>query len=375
MSNINKFVNFLYFIICLIFIIFILLGEVNAGSIDQLYIGDNVDRLNNTVTMNSNSISTDFTFTNKLKLNNYDSIEFFFATTLLSTNYSIGIDFNATCNNTEAITQPYLATITYADGSQAKILYSDYEEMCSNYNISNGSLSGIPIETTDISIQAYITNDTNYGGLTFCKVDNINGLISCPITSDIINGGGIKKLYLNLNRKVALTHNWYIAIRNMTYLIKDDTQAIINNNNNNTQSIINSNSQINNSIQDTNNTLKDSSIDNNNTSSSTSAWNSKNASNGSITNLLTLPIQLMQGYVNGMNSSCTPFNLGNLFGTTIILPCINVGNLIGSSLWSVIDVLFSGFMIFGIAKKLIKIFNDFTNMKSNQVDELYGGGA
>lgn len=123
-----------------------------------------------------------------------------------------------------------------------------------------------------------------------------------------------------------------------------------------------------------NDSINDSSIDSNNTSSSTTSWGNKNASNGTITNLLTLPISLLQAIVNGIQSSCSSFSLGSLFGTNITLPCINVGNLIGSGLWSTIDILFSGFMILAIAKKLIKIFNDFTNLKTNQVDELYGGG-
>ena len=34
-----------------------------------------------------------------------------------------------------------------------------------------------------------------------------------------------------------------------------------------------------------------------------------------------------------------------------------------------------GFMIFAISKKLVRIFNDFTNLRDHQIDELYGGGA
>ena len=104
-------------------------------------------------------------------------------------------------------------------------------------------------------------------------------------------------------------------------------------------------------------------------------WSSANAQNGVITNLLTLPIKLLNGYVSGINSSCSSFNLGSLYGTNLVLPCINVSNYIGSTLWGVIDVLFSGFMIFAISKKLVRIFNDFTNLRDHQIDELYGGGA
>lgn len=165
----------------------------------------------------------------------------------------------------------------------------------------------------------------------------------------------------------------YVPMIDNYYVAKNDTSNITNAINNQSQQQHQDSINTQNKLNDINNTMNNGSIDN--PSNNTSNWGNMNASNGVITNLLTLPIQLMQGYVNGLNSSCTPFNLGNLFGTNITLPCINIGNLIGSSLWGVIDVLFSGFMIFGIAKKLIKIFNDFTNMRGNQVDELYGGGA
>lgn len=126
---------------------------------------------------------------------------------------------------------------------------------------------------------------------------------------------------------------------------------------------------------DIKNAINDSNVDSNGASSSASTWNSKNATNGTITNLLTLPIQLLQHFVNGMQTSCSTLNLGSLFGTNLTLPCINISDYLGSTLTTTIDLLFSGFMILSMAKKLIKIFNDFTNLKSNQIDELYGGGG
>lgn len=132
--------------------------------------------------------------------------------------------------------------------------------------------------------------------------------------------------------------------------------------------------QINTNVTNINDSINDSSIDSSSASSSSTEWNNKNATNGTITQLLTLPITLLQAIVNGISTSCSSFSLGSLFGTNITLPCINLSNLIGSGLFTTIDILFSGFMILAIGKKLIKIFNDFTNLKSNQIDELYGGG-
>lgn len=123
--------------------------------------------------------------------------------------------------------------------------------------------------------------------------------------------------------------------------------------------------------QDINNSINNNNIDNANSSAST--WDGKNASNGVITQLLTLPINLLNAIVNGIQTSCSNFSLGSLFDNEIVLPCINISNYIGSALFTTIDLLISGFMIYNISKKLIKIFNDFTNLKSNQIDEIYGG--
>lgn len=133
--------------------------------------------------------------------------------------------------------------------------------------------------------------------------------------------------------------------------------------------------QTNQKLENVNNSLNsEEAPTNNDVSNKTSEWSSKLAGTGPVSQMVLMPITLLNGYVNGMNATCTPYNLGNLMGTDIILPCINISNYLGSSLWSVIDVLFSGFMIFVIGKKFVKIFNDFTNLRDNQMDELYGGG-
>jgi len=95
-----------------------------------------------------------------------------------------------------------------------------------------------------------------------------------------------------------------------------------------------------------------------------------NAQNGVINQLVTMPITLAQSYLNGFNSSCSPFSLGTLYGEELILPCINPGNYLGN-LWNVIDVIISGIFIFVFGKKLVKIFNDVTNLKENQVNEVF----
>lgn len=91
------------------------------------------------------------------------------------------------------------------------------------------------------------------------------------------------------------------------------------------------------------------------------------AENSTITQLITMPITLYTSILNGMQSTCQPFVLGNLFGTNLTIPCINIGNYLGTVLWTMIDIIISGFAIFAISKKLIKIFNNFSSMKEGDV--------
>ena len=207
--------------------------------------------------------------------------------------------------------------------------------------------------------------------------------LKCPVN---LVGTSLRKIYFHRRGTAGSTS--VMVGEYITFVGKDSTNVTVNNSE--VTSAINSSSAVTNqilvdnqqiqndiksSVNDVKDTIKDSSIDNNQATSSASTWNSKNATNGVITQLLTLPISLLQAIVNGIQTTCSSFSLGSLFGTNITLPCINISSLIGSGLFTTIDILFSGFMILSISKKMIKIFNDFTNLKSNQIDELYGGGS
>lgn len=114
--------------------------------------------------------------------------------------------------------------------------------------------------------------------------------------------------------------------------------------------------------QRTNDILEDDSIDDNNTSSSISSMNNHNASNNSITQLLTLPITLYQSILNSTSGSCSTINLGSLYNHSLSLPCINLQNVLGSTLYGIIDILISGLFILSFRKKMVDIFNHMTSL-------------
>lgn len=86
-------------------------------------------------------------------------------------------------------------------------------------------------------------------------------------------------------------------------------------------------------------------------------------SNSVISDLLLLPLNMFQRIINSINGTCSTFNLGSLYGSNLTLPCIDISSIIGSSLWGVIDVLFSGIFVLSIRKKFVDIFENITSLK------------
>ena len=112
------------------------------------------------------------------------------------------------------------------------------------------------------------------------------------------------------------------------------------------------------------NTMKDDTIDSSFQDSTMNSINGQLASNNVISDLLLLPVNMYQRILNSVNGTCTAFNLGSLYGTSLTMPCIQPQNYLGSTLWGVIDILFCGFFILAIRKKFVDIFNNMTNLKN-----------
>ena len=119
------------------------------------------------------------------------------------------------------------------------------------------------------------------------------------------------------------------------------------------------------SINNLNDTMKDDSVDS--PSSDISNFESLLPSNGVITQLIALPLTLYQKIINNINGSCSAFNLGNLYGTDIVFNCIDLSQYLGSTLWTMIDLILSGIFVLTISKKMVKVFNSFTFMKEGDV--------
>lgn len=85
------------------------------------------------------------------------------------------------------------------------------------------------------------------------------------------------------------------------------------------------------------------------------------AINDPLSYLLTLPVQLINKIVS-LSDTCTAINLGTLYGTMLTLPCINIENIVGSTVWNIIDVIFSVSLLVVILKNLYDTFSNLLTM-------------
>ena len=127
----------------------------------------------------------------------------------------------------------------------------------------------------------------------------------------------------------------------------------------------NSINNLNGSINDVNSSINSDNVDD--PSSSINQFKDKIAENGVITQLVGLPVTLFTKVLNSVNGTCSSYNLGSLFGTDLVLPCINIETYLGSSLWSIIDVLISGLFVYSISRKFIKVFENMSSMNEGDV--------
>lgn len=85
-------------------------------------------------------------------------------------------------------------------------------------------------------------------------------------------------------------------------------------------------------------------------------------SNTPVSDLLLMPINLLRKYVQGFTNTCSAYQFGSLLGTNISFPCINIESYVGTGLWTIIDGLFSIFMIYNICMLGVSFFEAFTSL-------------
>ena len=274
------------------------------------------------------------------------------------TNWNLSL----TCSSTDVVTTGgnTWGYISYADGTSATILSTIKGAVCDYYTGQIVTQNNTATMTTNwkyepnitgIGLQYYRTaND-----LVTCSVDS-NGNFTCPIVQDTRTIKGFRFLYTlekssSANIKYGLTSG-------ILQFCESDTQAIINNNNTNTQTIHNDNQQQYNFITNTN-------IDTTTTNNVNNIDTSNSDTKLAVTNFALIPLNFMQSIVNSFNSSCSQVCIGQCGGSSggghdnawrFIFPCLDIENLVGSTIYTIIDSLFAFGMIFAFIRSVRNFF-------------------
>lgn len=253
----------------------------------------------------------------------------------------------------------------FTDGSVPNYLYAD---VCTTGNAPTVWVTGFGGNTR-------VSPDTKVYKLNKpCSVSGYNATVyrfTFNVTSFDDAGNGNLGLQFNTRLFNNTSYNTYFRLLSITYsdslsysdIDLSNQENIIEQNN----QIISGQEDIKDSVNNVDDTLKDDNIDNKNVSSTFEEFNSFLDDNSTITQLITLPITLYTAILNNLGTGCQPFSLGSMYGEELVLPCVNIGSYLGSTLWGMIDLIISGFAIYAISKKLIKVFNTFSSMKEGDV--------
>lgn len=146
-----------------------------------------------------------------------------------------------------------------------------------------------------------------------------------------------------------------------------NTTNIINNNNQNSQNIINSQNETTDAINDINDTLNDDTLPDviNSGGGGGTYFDDINASSDTpISDLLLLPINLILDLKENLSESCSSYTIPFDFtggNNTLTFPCLNLQNKLGSDLWSIIDGLFSIFMLYNIFNLIVFFYDSWSS--------------
>lgn len=265
-------------------------------------------------------------------------------------NRTFEFDVDDVLYSPDQVPQNFLATFCSSDNK----ITSWYS------NINDGFPHELNIYKTNIPCQ-YSTSDYQGGRITYFYGKSF----TCPVSGGNTCHSWGKWTFYSYGSSYQLlnfiTTNDDISIDFSSGAVFSQNQQIINQN----QQIINQGQQTNDKLNDINGSINNDNVDD--PSSSINSFKDKIATNGVITQLIGLPVTLFTKVLNSVNGTCSTYNLGSLFGTDLILPCVNIQNYLGTTLWSIIDVLISGLFVYSISRKFIKVFESMSSMNEGDV--------
>lgn len=238
-----------------------------------------------------------------------------------------------------------------------------YQTAQAGYTCDVGSVQNYYDNTTQVVIYT-ATCPMNIGSTGIYKVrinGNTNGNTVFPTFSGFFTFVSKDSPPIDystaINGVISATNDSITAIGNL----RNDTQAIqsdLNTNFNNQISAINTQTDAINNLND--NIMADY---NGPSNSDIDAINSldgifTNEDQDVIRGILLFPTRLFIILASALDSnSCVTYSFGYLLGTEIYLPCLNYKNIIGTNLYTIIDIVFGLCVLYGLVRYIIHLYD------------------
>ena len=238
----------------------------------------------------------------------------------------------------------------------------DSQKVCHYYDKNS-----IILDKQYLNSSGVTASSTNFGVSDFISITSSSEIILTKKLTENFQSNvcfyNINKTFISCLPQANLTENQKLIVPNNASFVRFTINKVLNE----PQWSIcqNGNQAISGGLNDINSSINNDNVDD--PSSSINSFKDKIANNGVITQLIGLPVTLFTKVLNNVNGTCSNYNLGSLFGTDLILPCVNIQNYLGSSLWSIIDVLISGLFVYSISRKFIKVFESMSSMNEGDV--------
>lgn len=86
-----------------------------------------------------------------------------------------------------------------------------------------------------------------------------------------------------------------------------------------------------------------------------------------------LPLKIVQTVHDSYSDRCDSVNLGSLLGTSLIIPCVDIESIIGSTIYNIIDIIFMGFIALAIIRFVVNVYNRIISLNFEGNED--GGGT
>lgn len=159
------------------------------------------------------------------------------------------------------------------------------------------------------------------------------------------------------------------TINNNINSVKQDTNALKQGQNEIKQKQDETNRKLddlNTAQQETNDTIKDE-------NAPTIDLSDIQTSNTPISDLVTLPLTLLNSIYSGISGACSNWSLLLPFNHTILLQCFTISDYVGSSVTTIIDCAICLFMAYRIILLFIAVFNDITTLSDTYTNYVKRG--